>query len=82
MAELHVDWADGRREVHEVRYAGKIIAIGDSLLSYNIVELGRPVCMGGKYIPWLRVRVHGDEMPFMVLLTAARCADQLVLPKR
>jgi len=30
------------------------------------------VTMGGNRIPWLRVRVHGDELPEMLLLTGKR----------
>lgn len=79
MAELHVDWADGRREVHEVPRAGTIVSVGDSLLSFNTVELGSPVVFGGKKRAWLRVRVHGPAMPLLVLLTAKRSSDKLVL---
>lgn len=82
MAELRVDWADGRREVREVRRAGSVIAVGDSLLPYQVVELGTRVILSGRQLAWLRVRVHGDEMPSLVLLTQARSADKLVLESR
>lgn len=78
MAELHVEWATGLREVYEVPRAGTVVCVGDSLLSFVVVELGMPVVFGGKQRPWLRVRVHGPEMPSLVLLTAKRSAEKLL----
>lgn len=82
MAELHVNWLDGRREVHEVKHSGKIVSIGNSLLPFEMVEIGNRVTFGGRRSPWLRVRIHGPELPSLVLLTQERSRDRLVLPPK
>ncbi len=50
-----------------------MLTVGDSRAKLTTtVPIGPMVTMGGNRIPWLRVRVHGDELPEMLLLTGKR----------
>lgn len=68
--------------MQEVQRAGTIVSVGDSLLTYETVPIGSLVFFGGQWRPWLRVRVHGPVMPSLVLMTAKRRRDDLLLPPR
>lgn len=78
MAELHIHWATGEREIREVYFSGGVVTVGDSRQPLvATVPIGKSLVMGGNRIPWLRVRVHGNELPEMRLLTR----DARTLPR-
>ena len=80
MAELRIDWSDGRPEVRSL-LPGQVVTVGDSWLPLQDGEIpiGGTLLLGRKRVPFCRVRLHGGELPSMVLLAASR-GHAMILP--
>lgn len=70
MAEVHIAWSDGRTEIRSL-LPGQITSIGDSRLPVLVEELpiGGNLRLGRKYKPFARIRLHGNEIPGVRLVT-------------
>jgi hypothetical protein len=79
MAELHIQWADGRSEIRSL-LPGQVVTVGNSWepLVAEAIPIGGTLSAVMHYLPFCRVRLHGTEIPSIVLLTQK--GHDLVLP--
>ena len=70
MAELRITWADGRQEIRSLLPA-QTITIGDSRepVLYEHMPIGGTLQLGRIRRPFCQIRLHGSEIPSIVMLT-------------
>jgi hypothetical protein len=79
MAELHIQWSDGRSEIRSL-LPGQTVTVGNSSdpLIAETLPIGGTLTIGRRRIPFCQVRLHGTECPLMMLFKQE--SHELLLP--
>jgi hypothetical protein len=80
MAELRITWGDGRTEIRSL-LPGQCVTVGNGWEPMTVPEMpiGGTICFGRKRVPYCRIRVHGNEIPAIVLVSR-KSGHEMQLP--